>query len=248
MFVVGFYILHIVSPSLTHHHPTMFGRSVLETSCTGGLRNLARSRPPYSISRKTALVVTASLGLSFYLVFHWRSTGSDLPLRAEAPDRFDWGKSVVDAEQILNAWTGQPVVVGWLRVTNVTWYGDVLEVEGGDVAGSVRRLATADKLRCQYGMTTRCTSPGSWVTWVTQSCSSDLTLETCSKWRRKTHTLSQLAPGPGSKMTATCGRSTTNAKRSLHIDVFRGHDTLGGLTWTSEVNGRFTLVYFPTCN
>jgi hypothetical protein len=94
--------------------------------------------------RTTLLIITALLGLSLSLLFRWQ--GLSLSLGCQEADRFRSGLPVVDAEQIVKAWKGKPVVVGWLRVTNVTWSGNVLEVAGQPA--KARRWS--DKNRREY--------------------------------------------------------------------------------------------------
>jgi hypothetical protein len=100
----------------------------------------------------TLLIVTALLGLSLSLLSRWQ--GLSLSLGCTEPDEFGSSLPVVDAEQILNAWKGKPVVVGWLRVTNVTWSGNVLEIAGQPA--KARRWS--DKTRRDYALRTKCLS------------------------------------------------------------------------------------------
>jgi hypothetical protein len=108
------------------------------------------------------LLITALLGVSFSLLFRWQGLSMSLGCQ-EA--KYMFPSSAVDAEQILNAWKGKPVVVGWLRVTNVTWSGNDLEVAGQpakedrrsdknqrqhDVFASTQCFAVGSKNSCDY--------------------------------------------------------------------------------------------------
>jgi hypothetical protein len=220
----------------------MFGRAAPRP---GGLRNVARRPPNTMLSSKTTLFITALLGLSFYLGLQWQGLNESMSNESmsiatgEPNDGYASDMPAVDGEQVLNKWTGKPVVVGWLRVTNVTWSGHVLEIAGYPFKASHQHEKNL------HAVVTRCFTVGGSAEWVTATCISDPTMaESCSGWHRGT-IQQTIEAAAGTKFTGICGASAFGESRALDMEIFRDMVGVGRLTWARSVRSKFSLRYVP---